>query len=105
LQKTHLLSVEEGAITKFGSISFVTVERFPNFFAAETKYLHAHQSRFLKDPGIAALDKQKTSHDAISIKFKVSKNAEALFCQASPAQRTIDGQKGRVSGRHKKSKR
>jgi hypothetical protein len=34
----------------------------------------------------------------------VSKNEEALFCQASSAQRTVDGQKGRVSGRHKESK-
>jgi hypothetical protein len=59
LQKTHPLSVEEGAITKFRLISFVTVERFPNSLAADTKYLHAHQSRFLKDPGVAVLDKQK----------------------------------------------
>jgi hypothetical protein len=100
LQKTHLLSVEEGAITKFGLISFVTVERFPNFLA-ETKYLHAHQSSLLKDRGIAALDKQKTSHEAISVELKVSENEEALFRQASPAQRTVDGQKGRVSGRHR----
>jgi hypothetical protein len=99
-QQTDLFPVEEGAITKFGLVSFVAIKRFPNFLAAETENLHAHESRLLEYCRIAVLDQQETPQDAISIKLKVLEYKEPLFCQASAAQRAIDSQKGGVRGQH-----
>src|SRR5208283_4862907 len=86
-QKTDLFPVEEGAISKVGLVSFVTVERLPNCLAAETENLHAHESRLLEYCRIAVLDKQKTSQDAISIKLKLLECKKGLFRQVSAAQR------------------
>ncbi len=56
-QKSDLLPVEERAMTKFGSVTFVSVERFPNSLAAKMENLHADESGLLQDRRIAVLDK------------------------------------------------
>jgi hypothetical protein len=94
MQEGDLFSVEKRPKSKRGSISFISVQRFPHGFTEDAINFDRHSSRLLENSRIPFLVEEKTPQHTVRVKPKISEDIESLSRQAAAAQGTVDGQKG-----------
>ena len=93
MQEGDLFPVEERAVSKRGSISFVLVQCLPHGVTEDAINFDWHPSRLLENSRIPFLAEQKTPQHTVRVKPEISKNTEPLSRQASATQGTVDSQK------------